>query len=62
MKSMWETLRSTTSASALALVRRIPQRPARKRHAATGSAQIYSTPLEALAKLRARRERLPRTT
>ena len=55
-------LRSTTSASALALVRRIPQRPARKRHAATGSAQIYSTPLEALAKLRARRERLPRTT
>ena len=55
-------LRNTASAPALALARRVPQRPARKQHAATGLAQTYSTPLEALAKLRARRERPPRTT
>ena len=55
-------LRSTASAPTLALARRMPQRHARKQHVATGLAQTCSTPLEALAKLRARRERPPRTT
>ena len=40
----------------------MPQRPTREQHAAMGLAQTYSTPFEALAKLRARRERPPRAT
>ena len=38
-------LRHTASAPALALARRMPQRHARKQHAATGLAQTCSTPL-----------------
>ena len=51
------TLKHTTSSRVLALTRRTSQQRARKQHAAKGSAHICTTPLEALAKLRARRER-----
>ena len=51
------TLEHTTSSRVLALTRRTSQQRARKQHAAKGSAHICTTPLEALAKLRARRER-----
>ena len=50
-------LRDTASAPALALARRTPKQRARKQHAAKGLAHTCITPLEALAKLRARRER-----
>ena len=50
-------LRDTASAPALALARRTPKQHARKQHAAKGLAHTCITPLEALAKLRARRER-----
>jgi hypothetical protein len=51
------TLKHTASSRVLALTRRTSQQRARKQHAAKGSAHICATPLEALAKLRARRER-----
>ena len=52
-----ETLKHTASSRVLALTRRTSQQRTRKQHAAKGSAHICTTPLEALAKLRARRER-----
>ena len=52
-----ETLKHTASSRVLALTRRTSQQRARKQHAAKGSVHICTTPLEALAKLRARRER-----
>jgi len=51
------TLKQTASSHALALSRRIPHKLERKHREAQGSPQICTTPLEALAKLRARRER-----
>ena len=51
------TLKHTASSRVLALTRRTSQQRARKQHAAKGSVHICTTPLEALAKLRARRER-----
>ena len=50
-------LRDTASAPALALARRMPKQHTRKQHAAKGLAHTCITPLEALAKLRVRRER-----
>ena len=52
-----QTLKHTASSRVLTLPRRTSQQRTRKQHAATGSAHICTTPLEALAKLRARRER-----
>ena len=55
-------LQNTASAPALALARRTPLQRVRKQHAARGLAHTCITPLEALAKLRARRERQTRIT
>jgi len=55
-------LQNIASAPALALARRTPLQRVRKQHAARGLAHTCITPLEALAKLRARRERQTRTT
>ena len=52
-----ETVKHTASCRALALTRRTSHQCNRKQHTAKGSAHICTTPLEALAKLRARRER-----
>ena len=54
-------LQTTASAPALALARRKPLQGIRKHHAAKGLAHTCITPLEALAKLRTRRERQTRT-
>ena len=55
-------LQNTASAPALALARRTPLQYIRKQHAARGLAHTCITPLEALAKLRVRRERQTRST
>ena len=52
-----ETLKHTASCQALALTRRTSHHCKRKQRTAKGSPHICTTPLEALAKLRARRER-----
>ena len=52
-----ETLKHTASSQALSLTRRTPHNCQRKQRTAQGSPHICTTPLEALAKLRARRER-----
>jgi hypothetical protein len=54
-------LQTTASAPALTLARRKPLQCIRKHHAAKGLAHTCITPLEALAKLRTRRERQTRT-
>ena len=52
-----DTLKHTASSHALSLTRRAPHSSQRKHRSAQGSPHICATPLEALAKLRARRER-----
>ena len=52
-----DTLKHTASSHALSLARRAPPTSQRKQRRVQGSPYIYATPLEALAKLRARRER-----
>ena len=52
-----DTLKHTASSHALSLTRRTPHNCQRKQRNAQGSPHICTTPLEALAKLRARRER-----
>ena len=52
-----DTLKHTASSHALSLTRRVPHNSQRKHRSAQGSPHICATPLEALAKLRARRER-----
>ena len=52
-----DTLKHTASSHALSLTRRAPHSSQRKQRSAQGSPHICATPLEALAKLRARRER-----
>ena len=52
-----DTLKYTASSHALSLTRRAPHNSQRKHRSAQGSPHICATPLEALAKLRARRER-----
>ena len=52
-----DTLKHTASSHALSLARRAPHSSQRKQRSVQGSPHIYATPLEALAKLRARRER-----
>ena len=51
-----DTLKHTASSHALSLTRRTSHNSQRKQRSAQGSPHIYTTPLEALAKLRARRE------
>ena len=55
-------LQNTASAPVLALARRTPLQRIREQHAGRGLAHTCITPLEALAKLRARRERPARIT
>ena len=52
-----EALRHTASSPTLSLTRRTSHHCQRKQRTAKGSPHICTTPLEALAKLRARRER-----
>ena len=52
-----DTLKHTASSHALSLTRRTSHNSQRKQRSAQGSPHIYTTPLEALSKLRARRER-----
>ena len=52
-----DTLKHTASSHTLSLTRRAPHSSQRKQRSAQGSPHICATPLEALSKLRARRER-----
>ena len=52
-----DTLKHTSSSHTLSLTRRAPHSSQRKQRSAQGSPHICATPLEALSKLRARRER-----
>ena len=52
-----DTLKHTAGSHALSLTHRAPHNSQRKQRRAQGSPHICTTPLEALAKLRARRER-----
>ena len=52
-----DTLKHTASSHALSIARRAPPTSQRKPRRVQGTPYMYATPLEALAKLRTRRER-----